>query len=142
MLAGVEFLGAGIAFLWSNKEKTPERDRSKLLAVGSVDDFAPNSVTAFRPGRLFISRLEDGGFLALSLKCPHLGCSIGWEAEAAKFACPCHSSSFDKSGNVLSPPAPRALDVFPVIIQNGEVLVYIGKAIKRQRFVKSQATYA
>lgn len=142
ILAGLEFTGAGIAFLWSNKEKTPAGDRSKLLSVGAVSDFALNSVTPFRPGRLYICRLEDGGFLAISLKCSHLGCSVSWDASSGKFVCPCHSSSFDKLGNVLSPPAPRALDIFPVIIQNGEVLVNTGKPVKRQRFIKSQVVYA
>lgn len=142
IVAGLEFTGAGMAFLWSNKGKTPSSDRSKLLNVGAVSDFAPNSVTPFRPGRLYICRLEDGGFLAISLKCSHLGCSVSWETSSEKFVCPCHSSSFDKVGNVLSPPAPRALDIFPVIIQNGEVLVNTGKPLKRQRFVKSQAVYA
>ncbi len=142
ILAGLEFTGAGMAFLWSNKKKTPAGEPSKLLSVGAVGDFAPDSVTPFRPGRLYICRLEDGGFLAISLKCSHLGCSVGWDASSEKFVCPCHSSSFDKVGNVLSPPAPRALDIFPVIIQNGEVMVNTGKPVKRQRFIKSQAVYA
>ena len=142
MLAGLEFTAAGIAFLWSNKEKTPESDRSKLIQLGAVNEFEANSVTPFRPHRLYISRLEDGGFLAISLKCSHLGCSVRWEAAAEKFVCPCHSSSFDKMGNVLSPPAPQALDIFPIVIQNGMVMVNTGKPIKRKRFIQSQVVYA
>ena len=52
--------------------------------------------------------------------------------------CPCHASSFDITGDVLSPPAPRPLDIFPVRIENDIVKVDIRKATKRQTFTSSQ----
>ena len=45
-----------------------------IIDAGPVDRFAPNSVTAFPPGRFYLACLEDGGFLALSRRCTHLGC--------------------------------------------------------------------
>jgi Rieske Fe-S protein len=80
--------------------------------------------------------------MALSLRCSHLGCSVVWNKEENKFMCPCHSSQFDINGNVLSRPAPRALDYFPVVIRDGEIKVDTGRPIRRKVFDKSQAAYA
>ena len=48
---------------------------------------------------------------------------VPWEAPQNQFVCPCHASAFDARGDVLNPPAPRALDLFPVIIEAGLVKV-------------------
>jgi len=103
-----------------------------------VDRFEPGSVTAFPEGRFYLTRLADGGFLALHRECTHLGCTVPWVAAEDRFVCPCHASSFDITGDVLSPPAPRPLDIFPVRIENAIVKVDISKIIKRQSFVSSQ----
>jgi len=80
--------------------------------------------------------------MALSLRCTHLGCSINWEDGKKRFVCPCHSSVFAINGNVENPPAPTALDYFPIKIENGIVKVDIGTKLKRNRFNKSQVEYA
>jgi cytochrome b6-f complex iron-sulfur subunit len=99
-----------------------ETDRSVVVA-GPLERFEPDSVTAFQRGKFYLVRLEDGQFLALSRKCTHLGCTVPWNSDKRLFTCPCHASVFDIRGNVLSPPAPRALDRFPVRIENGIVKV-------------------
>jgi len=68
--------------------------------------------------------------------------SVEWKSSVARFICPCHSSVFDITGNVLSPPAPRALNFQPVMIDDGMVKVNAGKWMQRQRSGKSQAVYA
>ncbi len=138
-LAGIEVLGVSINFLLHSSGK--EKDMSSYVVAGKVDDFKLNSVTPFRSGRFYLSRLSDGGFLAMSLKCTHLGCSVGWNESENKFVCPCHSSSFEINGNVTSPPAARALDLLPIIIENGIVKVNTKVPTKRQRFSNSQVTY-
>ncbi len=55
-----------------------------------------------------------------------------WVADEGRFVCPCHASSFDIRGDVLSPPAPRPLDIFPVRIENDVVKVELGEPIRRQ----------
>ncbi len=140
-VAGIEVLGISINFLFhSTKEK--ENDLTSFVIAGKVDDFKLGSVTPFRSGRFYLSRMNDGGFIALSLKCTHLGCSVGWNESEEKFICPCHSSVFEMNGNVVSPPAPRALDLLPIIIENGIVKVNPNKPSKRKRFSHSQSTYA
>lgn len=113
-----------------------------IVVAGPVERFDPGSVTAFREGKFYLVRLEDGGFLALHRTCTHLGCTVPWIADEGRFACPCHASSFDIRGEVLSPPAPRALDLFPVRIENGIVKVVADQPIRRQSFDPSQVTRA
>jgi cytochrome b6-f complex iron-sulfur subunit len=99
-------------------------------------------VTPDRINKLYIVREKDGGFLALSIMCPHLGCSVLWDETKSQFDCPCHSSAFGRQGVVLSSPAPRPLDYFPVIIEEGKVKVDISRQTKRKRFEQEQVTYA
>lgn len=140
-IAGVEVLGISINFLLQSTKKE-KSDLSSYIIAGKIEDFKPNSVTPFRSGRFYLSRLRNGGFLAMSLKCTHLGCSVSFSESENKFICPCHSSSFDLNGNVISPPAPSALDLLPIIIENGIVKVNPKEPIKRKRFSNSQVTYA
>jgi len=115
-------------------------DRDEIVVAGPVERFEVGSVTAFPAGKFYLSRIEDGGFLALSRRCTHLGCTVPWVAEEGRFICPCHASSFDIRGEVLSPPAPRALDLHPVRIENGVVKVDTGTTVTRSAFSVSQVT--
>ena len=61
---------------------------------------------------------------AFSAVCPHLGCSVNVAPEAgAGFACPCHTSAFDKDGKRKSGPAPRDLDSLATRIEEGFVAI-------------------
>lgn len=141
IVAALEFASVFFGFLFSGKSDEQKTAPKQLFDAGNVNLFQPNSATAFRGGRFYLARLEDGGFMALSLRCTHLGCSINWEESKKSFVCPCHSSSFSIDGDVLNPPAPKALDYFPVKIENGIVKVDVGTKLTRNRFNKSQAVY-
>jgi len=110
-----------------------------LVIAGPVDRFEPGTVSAFPAGQFYLVRLKDGGFLALHRECTHLGCTVPWVAERARFACPCHASAFDITGSVLSPPAPRPLDLLAVRIENGIVKVDPRQRLRRSAFDPSQA---
>jgi cytochrome b6-f complex iron-sulfur subunit len=140
LVAVAEFAAVLTAFLWP-RAKGEEDQRAAVLEVGPVAEFTPASVTAFPKGRFYLVRLADGGFLALSSRCTHLGCTVPWNEKAQTFPCPCHASKFDMTGNVLDPPAPRALDLFPVRIEAGVVKVDTRSRVQRQRFERSQVTY-
>ena len=114
----------------------------KVLVAGPVERFEPGTVTAFRKGKFYLVCLEDGGFLALHRQCTHLGCTVPWVAEQERFACPCHASVFDVRGEVLSPPTPRPLDLFPVRIENGIVKVDTTVPVQRATFEASQVARA
>jgi cytochrome b6-f complex iron-sulfur subunit len=113
-------------------------ERVENYAAGPESDFVPGSVTAFPAGKFYLVRLADGGFLALYRECTHLGCSVPWREETNRFECPCHASTFDITGAVLGPPAPRPLDLLPVRLENGVVKVELGRRIRRARFEPSQ----
>lgn len=122
-------------------KKKSDPKTKRLIDAGSTDDYAPGTVAAFVTGQFYLVCLEDGGFLAVSAKCTHLGCALPWDKEQQKFICPCHASQFDISGNVLSSPAPRALDFFKIRLVNQNIQVDINNRIKRNRFNKSQLVY-
>ena len=141
LVALVQLLGGALAFLISG---TGKRASSKpiFIEVGPIDNFAPGSVTLVRQGELYLNRLKDGGFIALSRKCTHLGCAIAWDEERKLFACPCHASTFDDSGRGLKAPAPRPLDQHPLVIENGRVSIDIETRHRRQSFKPEQLVYA
>lgn len=141
LAALAEFGGVAVAFLWPRPGREGIGRTDPVLVCGPVDQFTPHSVTAFPAGRFYLVRLAGGGFLALSRTCTHLGCTVPWDEQASRFACPCHASIFDITGEVLSPPAPRALDRYPVRIENGVVEVDTRAAIRRQRFEPGQEVY-
>lgn len=129
------------SFLRPRRAPGGERELS-VITAGAVRDFAPGTVTAFPEGAFYLACLEGGGFLALARKCTHLGCTLPWSAKEGRFNCPCHASSFDIAGRVLTPPATRPLDYYPVRIENGVVKVETGNPMRRSSFEPSQVTGA
>jgi cytochrome b6-f complex iron-sulfur subunit len=149
LFLGLAWLGIGLAALgeaawivasFLRPRRQAPRSAASLVVAGPSDAFAPGSVTAFPAGRFYLVRLADGGFLALHRQCTHLGCSVPWDEASGRFACPCHASAFDLRGDVLAPPAPRPLDLFPVRIENGIVKVDVSAPIRRSAFDPSQVT--
>jgi len=141
-VALAEFIAVAVAFFRPGKSEGRPDNTDTLVIAGGVHTFAPDSVTAFVRGRFYLTRLADGGFLALSRKCTHLGCTVPWVATENKFICPCHASAFDISGNVISAPAPRALDIYAVTIENDIIKVDTSKLIKRSEFKDEQVVYS
>jgi menaquinol-cytochrome c reductase iron-sulfur subunit len=72
------------------------------------------------------SEAEDD-LTILSSRCTHLGCQVNWKEESKAFVCPCHDASFDKSGNVISGPPPRPLDIYSdfKVDDDGKLLIHI-----------------
>jgi cytochrome b6-f complex iron-sulfur subunit len=140
LAALAEFLWLAFSFVWPAKPGG-ESQGNTVVPAGSLASFEPGTVTAFQKGEFYLVRLDDGGLLALSCKCTHLGCTVPWVEKEKKFLCPCHASAFDSTGNVISAPAPRALDIFPVSIENNIVKVETGKRTKRSGFESKQVVY-
>jgi cytochrome b6-f complex iron-sulfur subunit len=132
-----QWFGVFMAFFWP---KNVGAFGSKMT-VGKADDFAIGSVTRVREGRFFLVRLPEG-FVALYWKCPHLGCTVPWEPSENRFHCPCHGSIYEASGERVSGPAPRPLDMMAVSITGGKVVVDTSAIIQRERWEPSQAVKA
>jgi len=141
LAAVAELVWVAVSFLRPSRPPAADARKDAVLQAGAVESFAAGSVTAFQRGQFYLVRMESGGFLALSCKCTHLGCTVPWVDKEKKFLCPCHASAFDVTGNVISAPAPRALDAFPVTIENAVVKVDTSRRIKRSGFDPAQLVH-
>ena len=59
---------------------------------------------------VFIERRADGSVVAYSARCPHQGCLVDWRAAQSDFFCVCHSSTWNRDGQLAVGPAKRGLD--------------------------------
>lgn len=140
-VAFAEAIALLVTFFKPRQSRNAPQSQDSLVMAGAVDSFEPGSVTAFVRGKFYLARLENGGFLALSRTCTHLGCTVPWVEDESRFVCPCHASAFGINGDVLAPPAPRAMDLFEINISNGLISVDTGKRTKRTAFEPGQAVY-
>lgn len=101
-------------------------------------------------GKFWLSHLRAGegthagageaggaGVLALWQQCPHLGCTVPWRGDFAFegvtgwFRCPCHGSTYTRSGVRVYGPAPRPMDTMDVTVNSdGSVTVDTGQITK------------
>lgn len=135
------FNQAGIALYKFFKPRVEAGAFGGKVVAGRIEEFEVGKVSLVRKGRFYISVLEDGGMLALWQQCTHLGCTVPWVESANLFQCPCHSSIFTPEGEIVSGPAPRPLDIFPIEIIDGEIVVDTGKQITRTEHDDSHVTY-
>ncbi len=141
-LWGVAFVGllgqTGVALFQFFKPRVDSGAFGGEVVAGALEEFEPGTVSRVQKGRFYISRLEDGGVLALWQRCTHLGCTVPWREEEGEFHCPCHSSLFDRTGIVLGGPAPRPLTLFPASLKDGKLVVDTSRPIERDAFDPSQ----
>lgn len=71
-------------------------------------------------GSLIVINTGDG-FIALSSRCTHQGCTVSYEPSTGNLPCPCHGSLFSSSGAVLNGPAGAPLTTYPVTVE-GDIL--------------------
>ncbi len=112
----------GTAGLFRFLGYTAEAPPPTEFDLGPADEYAPGSRTplAHPPVMLIHSQ---AGFQAISLVCPHLGCSV--KAQPDGFQCPCHGSRFDADGGLVNGPASRPLTPLRVEVRpDGHVWVY------------------
>lgn len=91
--------------------------------VGTIGDFAADTITPIQDQKVYIARAKEGYFYAMSAVCTHLGCITGWNADENVIACPCHGSRFDTEGNVVGGPAPKPLPRYQMSLDDQEHLI-------------------
>lgn len=132
---------SGMALFNFLKPRTEPGAFGSEVAAGALEEFEPGTVSYVQKGRFYISRLDDGGVLALWQRCTHLGCTVPWREDEGQFHCPCHSSLFSRQGEVIGGPAPRPLDLFPVSLKDGNLVVDTGHPTSRTQHDPSQTFY-
>lgn len=77
-------------------------------------------------GAVYLIRKDDS-VQCFNAICPHAGCFVSYANDHQLFQCPCHASTFQLDGSIISPsPSPRAmdeLDVDPEKLKEGEIWV-------------------
>lgn len=111
---------------------------ARSVRLGAADKFAlvwvahdaPMESHAFSPPtnsrllndstRMHYSSMEWRAFSPIST---HLGCFVWWHEESQRFEDPCSGARWERDGAYREGPAPRALDYYPVRVENGDVLI-------------------
>jgi menaquinol-cytochrome c reductase iron-sulfur subunit len=128
------------------RRSAPADTAGRWTAIGTLDRFptggppqavimAEDQTDAWlsRPnvpiGHVLVRRTAPDAFTVHSGVCPHLGCSVAFDAPGSRFRCPCHRSSFALSGD-LTPnpdgapnPSPRGLDPLEWRVRDGRLEV-------------------
>jgi len=72
----------------------------------------------------FIVIQSDENLRIISSKCTHMGCQID-QVSGDRLLCPCHGSSFDLQGNVITGPALQALPQLPFEIDDSKTSITV-----------------
>lgn len=118
-LIGVGISAPAIIYLFGSPRQA-ETGWIDAGAVGSLPEGQPvelSIVRVHRDGWRIVAEQDtvwvvkqNAELTAFSSRCTHLGCAYHWDPGEDVFVCPCHGSTFSKTGQVLSGPAPRPLD--------------------------------
>lgn len=100
---------------------------SQEEAIAAEADVEANSAVAYTnvgtgdPEVLI--RLADGEFVAYSAVCTHQGCTVEYEPDTRRLACPCHGGVFDPAhgAEVVSGPPPGPLPEVRIETRDGEI---------------------
>ncbi len=98
----------------------PVGEPKQLEYIASVHD---GYLETKRHKAIWAVKQSDGTVNVFSPMCTHLGCGYHWDGAERTFKCPCHGSVYDVEGKVLGGPAPRPLDVLPLKVEDGRILV-------------------
>jgi cytochrome b6-f complex iron-sulfur subunit len=106
-LSGLLGLAGLVRFL--GYQSQPQAQTEFVLGAPEVYALGSRTLLPQVPALLIRSAM---GFRALSLVCPHLGCTVNPQPEG--FTCPCHGSRFNLQGGLTHGPATKALNVLKV----------------------------
>jgi cytochrome b6-f complex iron-sulfur subunit len=116
-LLGLGALGRFISF--EGEAKAPSE-----FDLGPASNYPIGTSIPVATANVIVAHTEQG-YKALSLVCPHLGCTVNVTSDG--FACPCHGSRFTPDGSLRNGPASHPLTpVRAEVNQDGHLIVYTG----------------
>jgi cytochrome b6-f complex iron-sulfur subunit len=123
------FLGTTtlISFVYpASKFLIPPKSNAKDAQITIDKDQIPTGTAkevTYNGIPLVIINRRGSGFIALSRVCTHLGCLVGYDSFNSKLVCPCHAGEFDLEGKVLSGPAAKPLQRYPLKISSKQITI-------------------
>ena len=121
-VGGAMLAVAGGWTLWESLRPLGGSGIGGKLKLSQPSAYPAETATYVPEGRLFIAN-TGSTLLALSQKCPHLGCQVPFCESSGRFECPCHGSVFDIGGEWIEGPAPTGMTQYPIALQGGDVVV-------------------
>lgn len=80
-----------------------------ITQVSTEIDKGEGGIVSVDGEKVAVYRNDDGELVAMSAKCTHMGCTVGWNSADKTWDCPCHGSRYHPTGEVLNGPAAKAL---------------------------------
>ncbi len=74
---------------------------------------------------LVVTRLDASTVNCLSAICTHLNCIATYQIASGNYRCPCHGSTFSKTGAVVAGPAGRPLKVYTATLKADRVTITV-----------------
>lgn len=105
-LGSIALSAIDVKKLLAESDSDNSKGSPKVVSLSDYPDLE-NIGGSANIGKAYVVRTSQSKFLALSLLCTHKKCDVDPTAEG--FECPCHGSTYDKSGKVLSGPAKKNL---------------------------------
>jgi nitrite reductase/ring-hydroxylating ferredoxin subunit len=122
--------GAGAVMMIPALQGCVHADDSAWQAAGKAADFpkgTPQRIALKGGSVLYITRTDDATLTAVSAKCTHRGCELGWDKDQKELICPCHGAAFGSDGKNVHGTMRRpdqklgGLQTVPVRQNNGQV---------------------
>jgi Rieske Fe-S protein len=132
---GIGWAVPGVAYVLSPAEKrVGEAEWISLGASAKVEIGTPalfkakvvktsGWVSSEEEVAVYVVTTDGRQFRGFSNICTHLGCRVRWVTEEDGFFCPCHNAVFGSDGEVVDGPPPRALEEFPIKVEDGQIFV-------------------
>jgi nitrite reductase/ring-hydroxylating ferredoxin subunit len=79
----------------------PAKPSEDWKQAGDATDFKQNEPKRVDLGITvaWVTRLDTRNFEAVSAKCTHRGCELGYDAQSTHLICPCHGGTFNVDGS-------------------------------------------
>lgn len=121
-LSGLLGLGGLFRFFSFQPDPGPPTE----FNLGSKYDFPYNAkvIRADIPAAIWHTQ---AGYIAISLVCTHLGCTVEENEGGEGFICPCHGSRYNNEGLLLEGPATKALSYYRIEEQDDGTLMLFTK---------------